>query len=63
MDKKENLIRELQALGQYYRNDWSDFDGRSLRSELSQICSWYKDENDVDEFKVFSEMLEEQTND
>jgi len=36
----EVMGRELRALGQRYRNDWSDFDGRTLRSELDSLVMW-----------------------
>lgn len=41
MDKealKMNIIRQLKALGAYYRADWSGFDGRTLRNELDGFC-------------------------
>ena len=40
--KMENYIeencKELEALGQYYRNDWSFVDGRTIRGELEDIA-------------------------
>lgn len=59
MDKKEILIRELIALGQYWRNDWSDFDGRTLKSQLDYICHWYSQDKEPD-FTSFSDQLNEQ---
>ena len=29
--------REINAIGQGWRQDWSDFDGRTLRSQLGSI--------------------------
>lgn len=30
---------ELHALAEDYRNDWSDFDGRTLRREVNEILA------------------------
>ena len=49
MSKTEILKREISALGQYYRNDWSDFDGRTLRDELDSIMEWFTDETKTEE--------------
>ena len=59
MDKNKIIVRELTALGQYWRNDWSDFDGRSLRSDLEDLTNWFENETDV-EFTEFTEMLKRQ---
>lgn len=59
----EIMGRELAAIGQYYRNDWSDFDGRTLRSQLAGLAAWGKQAANgeiVDEFTSFTEMLTEQ---
>jgi hypothetical protein len=43
MDTKKVLdivLREMNAYGQAWRLDWSDFDGRSLRGQLSSIATW-----------------------
>ncbi len=38
MEKRiEIAIRELTSLGQGWRNDWSGFDGRTLRRQLEEI--------------------------
>ena len=41
---KESNVLAVQAaledLGEHYRNDWSSFDGRSLRMELDELASW-----------------------
>lgn len=62
----EIMGRELVAIGQYYRNDWSDFDGRTLRSQLDDLVSWgnkaTKGETQ-EEYTAFTEMLAEQAND
>ena len=61
----EIMGRELRAIGKYYRNDWSDFDGRSLRSQLENLASWGEKATKGDtqeEFTGFTEMLTEQAN-
>lgn len=66
MDAKkvvEIMGRELGAIGQFYRNDWSDFDGRSLRSQLNELASWGKhaiNGETQEEFTRFTERLAEQ---
>jgi len=57
-EKQDILLRELSCLGQYYRNDWSDFDGRTLRYELNQLIKFI--ESDDKEFNEFSQQLKEQ---
>lgn len=32
------VIRAIEAVRQAWRGDWSDFDGRTLRSQLNQLC-------------------------
>ncbi len=64
----EIMCRELGAIGQYYRNDWSDFDGRSLRSQLAGLASWGTQAvkapiETQEEFTGFTEMLAEQEHD
>jgi hypothetical protein len=62
----EIMGRELAAIGQYYRNDWSGFDGRTLRSQLADLASWgdkaTKGETQ-EEYTDFTEMLVEQASD
>ena len=59
----QSMRRELNALGQYYRNDWSDFDGRTLRSQLNQLTNWSIKAIDdkVEDFTEFTELLEDQS--
>lgn len=35
----EAVQQTLGALGSAWRNDWSDFDGRTLRSQLNEISA------------------------
>lgn len=30
-------IQSISSLGQYWREDWSDFDGRTLRDQLKRV--------------------------
>ena len=62
LTRAEVAAREMRRLGQYYRNDWSDFDGRTLRYHLDALAEWLTlpFDKDVEEFTNFSEMLEEQ---
>ena len=39
MNNKDEAIKCLGALGDAWRGDWSDFDGRTLRSQLDDIES------------------------
>ena len=58
--------RELNALGQSYRNDWSDFDGRTLRSQLGGLVTWSFEalKNGAQpDFTYFSDSLKEQEED
>ena len=60
------MDRELTAIGQYYRNDWSGFDGRTLRMQLNRLSEWSKrasNRETEDDFTDFSEMLTEQDSD
>lgn len=59
MEKIKILERELKALGQYYRNDWSDFDGRTLRDQIDDIFLWFNN-NENTEFVNFTEKLAKQ---
>lgn len=34
------VLREMQAYGAAWRADWSDFDDRTLRGQLSAIANW-----------------------
>jgi len=59
MNKTKILERELKALGQYYRNDWSEFDGRTLKNQIEKIFDWFNKEDEI-EFVEFSEQLSNQ---
>ena len=34
------VLREIRAIGQGWRMDWNDFDGRTLRSQINGIAAW-----------------------
>lgn len=36
----EIVLREAAAIGEGWRYDWSDFDGRSLRSQMDELVAW-----------------------
>jgi len=36
----EIVRREIEAIGQGWRNDWSFFDGRTLRAQLESISNF-----------------------
>ncbi len=38
----EHGAQQLEALGEAWRCDWLDFDGRQLRDQLSQITRWMR---------------------
>ena len=44
------VIREMTAIGQGWRLDWSDFDGRGLRDQLDSLASfaWEALKSDID---------------
>ena len=48
----EIVLREMTAIGTFYRNDWSDFDGRTLRNKMDSLSEWatlaLKSETDLD---------------
>lgn len=35
----ENMENNFRALGQAWREDWSDFDGRQLRTQIEEILA------------------------
>lgn len=37
-DLLEQHCAELEAMGDYYRRDWSGFDGRTFRNEMEQLA-------------------------
>ena len=46
MDTKKVLdivIREMGAYTQAWRLDWSDFDGRYLSKQMSELADWAKE--------------------
>lgn len=53
---EENCL-ELEALGQYYRNDWSEVDGRTIRMELETIAENLRNKTYSTEYR---ELLKEQ---
>lgn len=36
-DVPEVSLEAMRALGQAYRDDWSEFDGRTLRDQLNEL--------------------------
>lgn len=36
----EIVLREMCAIGRGWRQDWIDFDGRTLRAQLDCIADW-----------------------
>ena len=42
------VAEALRRLGQAYRMDWSDFDGRSLRCELGELADALTSDNPFD---------------
>lgn len=43
-------IECLNALGEAWRNDWSDFDGRTLEGQLGDIVMVLNHENTLEKF-------------
>ena len=46
MEPKEVLevvLREMMAYAYAWRNDWSDFDGKTLRDQLADVVKWAGD--------------------
>ncbi len=37
MDVPEVSLEVMRMLGQVYRDDWSEFDGRALRDQLNEL--------------------------
>lgn len=56
------VLREMNAYGQAWRLDWSDFDGRQLRSQLEGISAWatcaIADDAEHLDYKAGTEFLE-----
>lgn len=50
MDHINEAKKCLTALGSAWRGDWSDFDGRSLRSQLDHIIAVLDEEDTYEEF-------------
>ena len=60
------ICRELYAIGQYYRNDWSEFDGRSLQVQLEDLALWIDKATNgetQEEYMGFTKLLAEQAHD
>jgi hypothetical protein len=43
----EAVASAMEALGSAWRGDWSDFDGRTLRSELGDLASHLRSDTPV----------------
>lgn len=56
----EDLKAEVKAIGQYWRNDWSDFDGRTLRYQLDDAVENY--EKGIETFKYRNKLKEQESN-
>lgn len=64
IDKRDEiLIKEFNALGQMYRNDWSTFDGRVLKSEISIITDYIANYKKDLNLTYFSDLLKDQEED
>lgn len=57
-EKQDIVVRELTALGDYWRWDWSGFDGRTLQAQLDRLAGFI--EGDAEDFTAFSDMRREQ---
>ena len=42
------VLREMKAIGEGWRMDWSDFDGRTLRDQLNNLAEWAETGDDPD---------------
>ncbi|MDD5616329.1 MAG: hypothetical protein PHH85_09025 [Candidatus Methanoperedens sp.] len=47
----EVLKAEVRAIGQYWRNDWSSFDGRELRDQINKAIDNFEHETDLYHFR------------
>lgn len=56
-EKIENLKAELDALGNYWRMDWSEFDGRTLQYQLSLITEFI--DSDAESHSTFRTILKD----
>lgn len=45
-------MRLLRAIGQDYRNDWSEFDGRTARSQLERVAELAEREHAGEDVKA-----------
>lgn len=67
MDAKQVLeivLREMTAIGQGWRTDWSEFDGRTLRLQLDKISKFANEALQSDEVMnctLGTEFLEKQS--
>ena len=56
------VLREMEAFGNGWRMDWSEFDGRTLRNQLDSLSKWAYQRlqgEDLPEFKRGSEFYNE----
>lgn len=43
VSNRDAVVRALTALGEAWRGDWMDFDGRTLRSQLQSVTDFLDD--------------------
>ena len=58
------VIREALAIGEAWRFDWNDFDGRTLRRQLAGIADWAasaQNGSNTSEYTEGSDFLESHT--
>ena len=53
------VLREMTAIADGWRFDWSDFDGRTLQHQLERLETW-AESNTTEEYKRGTEFREEQ---
>ncbi len=63
-DVVRGYTNAISAVGDYWREDWSDFDGRSLRDQISDLNyilyeHHINDEEKMERFNQFIEDLDE----
>ena len=57
------VLREMQAIGSGWRNNWSEFDGRWLRDQLDAIAVWAwkaREDPSTPEYTAGTEFYKEQ---
>lgn len=54
------VLREMMAYAAGWRLDWSDFDGRTLRDQLSDLATWAEKAlvEEVEEFQCGTHFLD-----